>query len=807
MRTEKECVVNMTKSKAQITQSRVKVGLFLVYNALTLHEALAKSDVIPHLQRLHQIDQKDPITWLINEWNKILPEKTYRSIFMPTLKLLEHLPANVAVNRAVLSLADLALSTVRSGVIFRHDLAGRVYHYLLFRTLAKGLATYYTSLEAAMLLSELALAESTITFETPHALQNLTVFDLACGSGTLLSAMYSAIVDRFMTQKMVKGIKPTVEERNLLHKMLLEHVLCGFDVMEYAAHLATSTLILRSPNTPVEKTNIYVLPLGIDRQQKKRLGSLDLAVDSHTNKVMVPTTGLLTPLPATAKAVSLTDLKTNILMLQRPDIIIMNPPFARTGNVGKSSLFGHLPQTNRKELLVELKKLGKKWIKERGVARSFGRAGLAAYFLLKAAQLLKPHGVMAFVLPRVVLSGIDWQPIRLYLVDNNILPTAIIISDDPNKNWAWSENTVLSEICLILKHYPPITTTKKEEKTPPTTQVVYVKRAPMSTLEAKVYARYLISFKHLKPWKLQQIRDRKQNLLMNVYTVEEKKVKKAASINWNLITGFSHPLLTHTAYHLYFGKTFNGHALPLIPIKEYLFSSAATTCKQNKSPTKWKKKVGYDVSQLRRKCLAGGNYSVKYLDALNMGTFSRIKIPSPMLKNHTTNEDCYKRSGKLLIGGVARMWLPTIGIIAAYSHERTISQVTWTLPIIDPLEALGQAGWLNSTLGLLHFLSLRQDSKGGYIQLKKENLGDLQLLEPNVAIQLGKTLKNEGLDEVTLGPLNEQLNGNMKTKRELLDHKVITTVLENIDSHILDLLEQIRTFLGEETLFHRYRVK
>ena len=47
----------------------------------------------------------------------------------------------------------------------------------------------------------------------------------------------------------------------------------------------------------------------------------------------------------------------------------------------------------------------------------------------------------------------------------------------------------------------------------------------------------------------------------------------------------------------------------------------------------------------------------------------------------------------------------------------------------------------------------------------------------------------------------------MKTKRELLDHKVITTVLENIDSHILDLLEQIRTFLGEETLFHRYRVK
>jgi len=84
------------------------------------------------------------------------------------------------------------------------------------------------------------------------------------------------------------------------------------------------------------------------------------------------------------------------------------------------------------------------------LSNGFGSADEAAYFLLKSFTTLKERGVLAFVLPRVFLSGSDWSPVREFIVKKRWL-AYIIISDDPKKYWAWSENTNLSEILLIYK--------------------------------------------------------------------------------------------------------------------------------------------------------------------------------------------------------------------------------------------------------------------------------------------------------------------------------------------------------------------
>jgi len=63
-----------------------------------------------------------------------------------------------------------------------------------------------------------------------------------------------------------------------------------------------------------------------------------------------------------------------------------------------------------------------------------------------------PEGHLAFVLPKGLLSGVEWAKTRQLLADRYHL-RALIVSHDPNR-WNFSENTDLSEVLLIATRQP-----------------------------------------------------------------------------------------------------------------------------------------------------------------------------------------------------------------------------------------------------------------------------------------------------------------------------------------------------------------
>ena len=162
--------------------------------------------------------------------------------------------------------------------------------------------------------------------------------------------------------------------------------------------------------------------------------------------------------------------------MPRPSLVIMNPPFARTGNVGHSLLLGHLPENERQPILRELRRYSQT-IKQT-LKGAVGKAGLAPMFVWLADRFVTKGGRLALVLPRVCMSGVSWEPIRRLLVKNYTLDH-IVISYDPSKNWAWSENTVLSEVLLVC--------TKKKPKNE-TVKISYIFTLPRSALESKILA-------------------------------------------------------------------------------------------------------------------------------------------------------------------------------------------------------------------------------------------------------------------------------------------------------------------------------
>jgi len=787
--------------------SIVKTGLFMIANAMIVHEALVASGALQNIQPLASIDRNDPQGWLINEWDKIV-NTNYRSVFDPAIKMLKSLPSHPTLKNLLLDLADTARKAVSSRAALRHDLAGRLYHTLLLRDIAKGLATYYTSIPAATILASLALDwllvnDVPINWSNIDEIAKLRVADFACGSGTLLSAIYSEIMDRHIMSS--RG-KPNLSQ---LHKVLLENVLYGFDVLEYAVHLTATSLVLRDPRQIITNTNTYVVPLGV-YNGTVYLGSLDIEVrDKWVTFPRLRTLfGNFVP-SAERKGIDVGEDAG--FRVERPDLVIMNPPFARTGNVGKSSLFGHLPRADREEVLNKLKELGERIRKRFSLEEGFGRAGLAAYFLLKAYEVSKPNAVLAFVLPRVFLSGSDWRSVREFLARKGLF-RYIIVSDDPDVLWAWSENTNLSEILMIYQKYA------NHEDGDVT--VVYVRKRPSSALEARIYASLIRSIagqlgisqgSSLSPTKIVTMNG---HTVMYVYKVKGDAVRQVAGVNMNIVMGFHSSFLSEIAYKLFVNRVFDGLRLPLVPLSKYVEKRLVQkgVCRPSGRRRKaiWEDYVGYDVAQVRRKCIDKGKNPVKFLAELNINTFSKLKLPPNALRTAYVPDECYVRAGRLLIAGVARLWLPTIGVVATYSDDPTLSQAAWSIPL-DGDEAKIQALWLNTTPGLIHFLSMRQDSKGGFVQLKKKTLGELLLLDTSqlnedVKTQLLKLFDkyaNTSMDDI-LSQLRQASSG--EGPRYNIDIEFLGILGTELDYRKRQFLSSIYRELQDETLFRRHRL-
>ncbi len=115
-------------------------------------------------------------------------------IFQLGERVLNELPSAPGTTTAVLGQAK-AICAQQAAL--RHDLMGRIYHWLLHE--AKDLRTYYRSVPAATLLLKLTLAaEWPHDFGDPAALARFKVADLACGTGTPLMAVAQAFSDVYV---------------------------------------------------------------------------------------------------------------------------------------------------------------------------------------------------------------------------------------------------------------------------------------------------------------------------------------------------------------------------------------------------------------------------------------------------------------------------------------------------------------------------------------------------------------------------------------------------------------------------------
>ncbi len=454
-----------------------RMAMAIVTNALVFHTAIVDAHGIPTIDELRIPSRNDVSkSRLLACWQHILDNINYYPIFRIASDLL--LPIADSTAHAVLNrLAQAASDLAGLGATTLHDLSGRMFQRLIADR--KFLATFYTLPTSAALLGELAVSrlDAVTDWSNPDALTRLQVADLACGTGTLLSAAYRALALRH---------RRTGGDDQESHTQMMERALIAADIMPAATHLTASMLSSTHPGTTFGNTRVHTLPYGQQSQEKRHtmaLGALDLIEDDTAPSLFGTGIHVARGTGADVEAEGSQDM---ILPPETADLVIMNPPFTRPTNHEKAEVpvpsFAGLG-TSKDEQQAMAKRLAE--IRRRlANPVGHGNAGLASNFVDLAQVKTKPGGILALVLPAVCLSGSSWKNVRQLLENEYKDLTVLSIAAHGHTDRAFSADTGMAEVLVVATKQRD-----RRNKEPSETLFVNLYHRPHSLAEAFEVAR------------------------------------------------------------------------------------------------------------------------------------------------------------------------------------------------------------------------------------------------------------------------------------------------------------------------------
>ena len=723
-------------------------GLLLV-DAMVFHEIIASShkEVATLSTLLSSGNLKKELE---SSWQYIIKNIDYEPVLDITLNILLNLPASAVVDRELRSLANLAYDISSSRVLLRHDLFGRIYHKLLLGNLVKYHATYYTSLPAARLLGRLlAILPSDLNAGSVPPTYNgkpLRIVDFACGSGTLLSAIYKEIDARHRIESDDLKI-------NELAKYLIEEGIWGFDVLHHAIHLAATVLSLHNP-VPVNDSNLFALRLG----EGKYLGSVNFLSSSILGQDML--------LPGEVRSrsqqsVGITKRYTKSIELPNFHICIMNPPFTRS--VGGNLLFGSLPKKERAVLQKSLRQL----LKDQNLS-GIGQAGLGAVFVFIADKYLEETGRLGFVLPRAVLSGVSWKKVREMLLEKYHVEY-IITSYETNNQWNFSENTHLSEVLIVARK-------KKSGEKSDYTFYVNLWKKPSNELESIHLGTQLRGlYDSAKLYDVENSNASPYHLKLHGKKIGEVYSAKLEDSNFGVYNFFSQMELNRVLLFLRKGIVY-------LPDQGIDGGIRLTTLS----------KIGAEIGPDRRQVHSAFKVSPTEVGSMYRtfwGYDSKItqtiaQEPNAYLEptNAKQARDLWDKSGKLLI--VERARLNTYTVLTTYLNEKVLSNVWWPVKVDDDTAKI-LALWMNSTFGLLLLLSTAEVTEGPWVDFKKEQLWEMPILAISKLSRKAKTALLELYDKNLDG--KKLSESRLKALPEEFTNPIARKIIDDNISQILNL--------------------
>ncbi len=714
---------------------KIKIPFLSYYLLLPflLHEFLANSPTkslrISKLTNLRKIDTKN----FCNIWKLCATIPIFHQIFTKGIEIILFLGHSRKIDEILIEIKNIALEIYNSPYIAEFDMLGQLYHQFLIQTDQNFYAPFYTSPPAAHLLarfltSSLSECPKTHLELNSNSETSLKVLDPACGSGTLLSAIYFALREKYQT------IYSNLDTSQI-HKEIVEETLWGFDVMDSACDLAKVSLNLFNTSILCNNTHIYSLLNGI-YDKKIHLGSLDtLSLSNHSAVYTKEMNGKISLIPIQPESF---------------DIILMNPPFSRSAN--PNTKFGYETKKNQDIMRKELNNL----LKSNNLI-GIGQAGLSAPFVFLGCKFLKPDGKLGLIIPRSFLSGVSWIKIRNILY--NEFEIEYIISNfdigDPlldQEGWNWSYNTDLGEVMIIARKIPKLHIPISQRKS----LFLNLVQKPTTSTESQeleqavTKARQRLEKQDFLPaWSKISCRSKFMGWLYQV-------PQTLLSLNFHFPCVFAHPEINQMIISLSQFFRNSSSNLPLGDLVERHGKYLA---------------CGRDIKQIKT------NFSPTTQDTIfhwvrgHQGSMNKLSLDEKYLQNCALksgdrSEKIYRTSASNLLIST-RPHINSECILACKTPKKCVATAFWEIrlkPEYLDFQTLLLL-WFNSTYGFLLLLAYSVNSKAQIFKFKKNCLRKFPIPFnfSNKELKEAHTLWIK-LRDIPLSPFSDQIqNASMKS--------------------------------------------
>ena len=322
------------------------------------------------------------------------------------------------------------------------------------------------------MLARLSLTDDLIDWSNASAVEKLRIIDPACGTGTLLMASLQTI------KSLVAGRGEgdmTEEQRNALHKRIVEDVLCGLDINQHGIQLAACNMTLGAPTVDYERMNLVTMPHGPQGDGSPKAGSLEIltaaddAQDLSTVTHSAPQRSL-----ETLDAEQVSESEEIRFPMHDLDGVIMNAPF--TDNMKRGRKFSRAALNAMQRHEIEIR--NRLHERDPGAAAVITTNSISksTFFTPLAEKLLRSdRAFLAKVLPVTACTSASGVEERRFLAERFHIER-IVTSHDPRRI-AFSENTSIHESLLICRR-------AGGRKDRPPTEFVSLRKMPTTAKEA-----------------------------------------------------------------------------------------------------------------------------------------------------------------------------------------------------------------------------------------------------------------------------------------------------------------------------------
>ena len=395
--------LNYLDDKARENQADgCTIAALLMMNAAMLHQRISAGRWLDGVESLDVIkNSNNPVSEIKDQWNTIRA-RDFRPVIEPALEAIRAAERTgrtgglvMAIRHIAKEAAELAASYADLGA----DHAGPLFNRVMGNQASDG--AYFTRPVAASIAARLTLdalgEQDWIDEETWRSHKTV---DLACGSGTLLTAMLTEMKRRAIEQG------ATASEIGQLQKTAVEDTLKGMDINPISLQLAASQLTTGNQDIGYRRMGLHRMPYGPDASDPTKVsaGTLELLgqreIVPRNDELDLPDARIASEEVWTQGGEAMEDAVDAVKGSVR--IVIMNPPFTSRSKMGEK-----FPQETQRSLRKRVDDLERLLVRSDNDMDDFvDKNAMEPLFTALADRCLRDvGGVLTMINPTVALCA------------------------------------------------------------------------------------------------------------------------------------------------------------------------------------------------------------------------------------------------------------------------------------------------------------------------------------------------------------------------------------------------------------------